>query len=99
MLIQIDDFTMQLGDTRSIVLLERILKIKPYLEANSENIMLAEISFETEFKIQEITALLFRIQELRRLKLVTSGFSFDPSLNPNLFLTKRAMVMARIQEA
>lgn len=59
--------------------------------------MLAEISFDTELRIQEITILLLWIQELRSLVL-PSGQSIDPSTKPNLFFTDKAIVIAQFQE-
>lgn len=50
----------------------------------------------TLFKIQEITTLLFRIQVLRWIKSVPSGFTIDPLMNPNLLLTNSAIVIARL---
>lgn len=59
--------------------------------------MLAEISLDTEFKIHEITILLF-LKELRRFKSLPSGFKRDLLMNPSLFLTDNAIVMARLHE-
>lgn len=61
--------------------------------------MLAEISFETEFRIHEITMLLFLFHEDDRCESASSGFVMDPSIKPILFLAERAMIMALLQEA
>lgn len=53
---------------------------------------LAAISLETEFRIQEMTKLLFLIQEFVRSKSLFSGFVMDPS-NPSLFLVDRVITM------
>lgn len=61
--------------------------------------ILVEISLEIEFKIQKITMLLFLIHELRRLRSLPSSLRRDPSMNPSLFFTDRAIVIARLQNA
>ena len=66
--------------------------------ADSEKMMLAEISLETELRIQEMTTLLFLIHELSNGKSDESGLERDPSMNHNLFLTKRAIIIVRLHE-
>ena len=63
--------------------------------------ILAEISLETEFKIQEIATLLFLIQELRSPVSWPSSLASDPStkLKPNLCFAKRAIIIAQIRAA
>lgn len=51
------------------------------------------ISLETEFKIHEMTMLLFFIQELVRLISLSFSLVFDPSMNPSLFLVDREIMM------
>ena len=67
--------------------------------ADSEKIMLAEMSLETELRIQEMTTLLFLIHELSKGKLDESGLGSEPSMNPYLFLIERAIIIARLHEA
>lgn len=69
----------------------------PY--AKSEKMILAEISLEIEFKIYEMTILLFLIQELWKFRSVTSGFGRVPSMNLSLFLIDNAIVMALLHDA
>ena len=61
--------------------------------------MLAEISLETELRIQEITILLLRIQELSKRGSVPSGLKIEPSMKQTLFFTERAMTMALLQKS
>lgn len=60
---------------------------------------LAEIFFEIELSVHDITTLLFWIQELIKSGLASSGFFIDPSMNESLFFTERAIHIARLQEA
>lgn len=59
----------------------------------------ADISFEIELRIQERTMLLLLIQELRSFESFSLGFSIDPSMKPNLFLTDKAITIARFHDA
>lgn len=61
--------------------------------------MLADMCLDIEFNIQEIMIMLFQIHKLRRLGSFPIGFEIDPSMNPSLFFTNRAMFIARLQEA
>ena len=68
------------------------------LNAESENKILAEISLETELRIQKMTMLLLRIHELRRVRSESSGREIEPLIKPILFFTERAMTMALLHE-
>ncbi|KAL4584391.1 hypothetical protein LXL04_008991 [Taraxacum kok-saghyz] len=56
--------------------------------------ILADISFDTEFKIQDITNLLLRIQALMLVASAAFGLGRDPSIKPVLFFTDKAICIA-----
>lgn len=60
--------------------------------AESEKMILVELSLEAEFNIQKITTLLFLSQELRRSRSSSSSLGMLPSMKPTLFFTNSAMV-------
>lgn len=61
--------------------------------------MLVDISFATELKIQDITILLFLIQEFINSEFSHFGFLTDPSMNPTLIFTDNEIIIAWLQEA
>lgn len=61
--------------------------------------MLAEMSSETELRINEIKILLFHSQGARRFGSVSSGRLIEPLMKPTLFFTDEAILIARLYEA
>ena len=68
-------------------------------KAEFENRMLAEISLETELRIQDMTMLLLQIQELSNTRSELFGCGIEPSTKLVLFFIEREISMERLQEA